>query len=226
MKPYLVLIVLLAAPLAAFAQHPHNSKHQHGDANAYMHQSSIDELIARFDSPDRAAWQKPEAVIALMGNLAGKTVVDIGAGSGYFAFRLAKTPARVVAADVDEGFLAHLQAQQAALKLPAERFEVRKIPYESPGLAQGEADVVLLVNTYHHIHNRVAYFKQVLAGLKGGGRLMIVDYRKEETPQGPTMKHRISQQKVIDELKQAGFNSFEANTTLLPNQYIIFAGQQ
>lgn len=191
-------------------------------ANEHMHESSIEELIARFEDPERDLYQKPEDVISLLGDLEGKTVMDLGAGSGYFTFRLAEKGAKVIAADVEDGFLDHLR-QRAADEGQGLDVEVRKIPYDDPQLDSSEADIVLVVNTYHHIDDRTDYFAKVRTGLKQDGTLMIVDYFKRELPVGPPVDHKLDEQTVIDELKMAGFTNFLKNTWTLEYQYIIQA---
>ncbi|MCB0316291.1 MAG: SAM-dependent methyltransferase, partial [Calditrichaeota bacterium] len=70
--------------LAACQQHDDDGGHDghdhgaHQHANDHMHQTPFDSLVERFNNPERDAWQKPDWVIGLMGDLEGKTVVDIG----------------------------------------------------------------------------------------------------------------------------------------------------
>ena len=98
----------------------------------------------------------------------------------------------------------------------------RKIPYDSPGLADGEVDMVLIVNTYHHIEDRPEYFAEVKKGIKERGELVIIDFFDADIPVGPK-HHKISIDTIISELKKAGYTEFEANVSLLPYQYIITA---
>jgi len=203
-------------------QHEQDSA-QHGHANAHMHQTSFEDLVERFDSPERKDWQKPTEVVALFGELSGKTIMDIGSGTGYFSFPLAQAGAKVIAADVDERFQAYIKDKKAEMEIGDEVIELRKIPYDSPALDSAEVDEVIIVNTYHHIENRTEYFAKVLKGLKEGGRLWVIDYKKEETPNGPPLEMRMEAKTVKDELIQAGFGTFEQNDTLLPYQYILIA---
>lgn len=202
-------------------QHNHSNK-----ANEHMHQHSFEELTRRFEDPARDEWQKPDQVIALLGDINGKTVVDIGAGTGYFTFRLADKGARVVAADVDDEFQNFIAEKKKELNYGDNQISLKKIPYDSPELAPGSADAVIIVNTYHHIENRVPYFKEVHAGLVNDGLLMVVDFKKEqadpEAP-GPPMEMRISKEEVMEELKQSGFTEFSVDNDLLSYQYIIRA---
>lgn len=194
---------------------------KHGSANEYMHQSSVMDLIERFESPERDAYQKPVEVLNYLGDLQGKTIMDIGAGSGYFSIKLAKKGAKVIAADVNDEFLEYIQNR--ITKNGFNTIETRKIPFDSPNLKEEEADMVLIVNTYHHIEDRLTYFDKVKKGTKDSGELIIIDFFKSETPVGPPVHHKISIDTVVDELKKAGYTSFNINVNLLPYQYIIRA---
>ncbi len=209
--------------LTAQAQDHHED---HNKANKHMHQLSVEELAQRFEDPSRDAWQKPDQVIALLGDIKGKTVVDIGSGSGYFTFRLAEKGARVEAADVDEDFQNFIAHKREELGYSDDQVRLKKIPYDSPMLGKGSTDAVIIVNTYHHIEDRVPYFKEVYQGLKSEGVLMIVDFKKQKFDggvPGPPLKMRISKDQVLEELKQSGFKSFEVDTDLLEYQYIVRA---
>ena len=200
----------------------HEKKHsEHGSANEFMHNSSFDELIKRFESPERDAYQRPDKVLEHFGNIEGKTIMDIGAGSGYFSVKLAEKGAKVIAADVDDRFLEFIQDR--VKKNALQNIETRKIPYDSPSLAENEVDMVLIVNTYHHIENRPEYFTEVKKGTKPDGKLVLVDFFKTDTPVGPPTDHKLSMDLVVDELKKAGYDSFDVNVNLLPYQYIITA---
>lgn len=76
-----------------------------GHANEHMHKNKFETLVERFESPERQNWQKPQEVIRFLGQLKNKVVLDLGAGTGYFSFRLAPLVKTVIAADVDERFL-------------------------------------------------------------------------------------------------------------------------
>ncbi len=187
-----------------------------------MHQHSFAELVAKYEDPGRAEWQKPEAVVAKLGELTNKTVADIGAGSGYFSFRLADAGANVVAKDVDERFIHYLDSVNQG-RPDSMKISVEKIPYDDPLLDSGSADIILLVNTYHHLENRLAYFKKVKTGLKESGKLYIVDFKKEESSFGPPPSLRLSSVEVSRELKKAGFSKILIDENTLPDQYILIA---
>ena len=194
-----------------------------GEANHHMHQRPFEELAARFESPERDAWQKPDEVLDLIGDLGGKVVMDIGSGTGYFSFRLAQAGARVICADVDQRFLDHIRHRMSQEGIEAEQMELRLVPYGSANLQQREVDVVLIVNTYHHIEDRAEYFADVRAGLKPGGKLVVVDFFKREDPVGPPPRMKLAEDAVAAELVRSGFSQIAINRELLPYQYVIQA---
>ena len=202
--------------------HVKEQGHHHGHANNHGNRS-IESYIASLESPERNEWQKPDSVIAFMGDLQGKTVMDIGSGTGYFSFRLAEAGAKVICADVDERFLNFITEHKEKKGFTDTQLETRKVPFDSSKLEESEVDHVIIVNTYHHIENRIDYFAEVKRGLKPGGQLFVVDFRKEEVPVGPPVERKIKKEKVIDELREAGFTTIEVNNSLLPYQYIVTA---
>jgi len=200
-----------------------NHTKSHGnEANNQMLKTSVLELIKRFESPERDAYQQPEKVLAYIGDVSNKTILDIGAGSGYFSIRLAKKGAHVIAGDVDDEFLNYIKKCVKKEQLDS-LVEVRKLPYDSPALKDKEVEIALIVNTYHHIEDRSIYFAKVLKGLKQDGELIVIDFFKKKLPIGPSSDHKISREVVVDELKKAGFQNFVVNTDLLEMQFIIRA---
>jgi ubiquinone/menaquinone biosynthesis C-methylase UbiE len=190
-------------------------------ANKFMHDSDFHELVARFEDPARAQWQKPGEVIASLGPLDGKTVADIGAGTGYFAFPLAKKAAKVIAIDIDQRFLDYIEQRKHAEK--TSNIETCLTAPDAPGLKPGQADVVLIVDTFHHIENRIEYLKKLKGVLGKAGLLVIIDFKKQKPPPGPPIELRLAPEQVESELKSSGFALVSTDPDLLPYQYIIKA---
>lgn len=219
----MTIFALLAACTVAAQEHRKHPDEKHGEtANEHRHRSPAADMIKRLESPERDAYQHPEKVLQYLGDVTGKTIMDIGAGSGYFSTKLAKAGAKVIAADVDEEFQEHLKSRIAEERL--ENIELRRLPYDSPALGDEEVDMVFMVNTYHHIENRPDYFAEVKRGLKKGGELVIIDFFKADLPVGPPADHKVSMDEVIVELKKAGYTTFEVDVSLLPYQFIVKAG--
>ena len=198
----------------------HQHGHSHGHVNQHMNTTSFEDLVNRFDSPERDAYQQPEKVLEYIGDVEGKKILDIGAGTGYFSFKLAAKGAEVIAGDVDDRFQNYIKEKIEKEKVP--KVALRKLPYDSPALTEKEVDKVLIVNTYHHIEDRIVYFNKVLKGLKDGGELLVIDFKKQDGP-GPPVKMKMTAPFITKELKQAGFRELEVNDSLLEHQYIIRA---
>lgn len=192
-------------------------------AEAHMRQRPVAELITAFDDPARDAWQQPERLLDALGPLAGATVIDIGAGSGYFAWRFVARGAHVIAADVDAEFQTHVAAEKAARGIPDDLLSLRRLSPNSPDLSSGEVDLAFVANTYHHIDERVAYFAKVREGIKPGGRMVVVDFAHDPAVPGPPMEHRLSTTSVVEELRAAGFTEVKTDSELLARQYVITA---
>ena len=175
-----------------------------------------------FDDPEREAWQKPDEVIRTLKLSTDATVADIGAGTGYFAVRLARAvpKGRVFAVDAEPDMVRYL-GERARREGLANLVPVQAEPND-PKLP-APVDVVLVVNTYHHIAGRVEYFRRLRASLKPGGRVAIIDYRPD-APTGPPPAMRISSAAVTEELVRAGY-VLVGTHSLLPYQYfLVFAG--
>ena len=184
-----------------------------------MHKSSFEELVEKFENPERDQWQKPDLVIEKLGDIKGKKIADIGAGTGYFSRRLAQKGASVLALDIDEQFLNFINTHSS----DSLTIVTRKIPFNSPQLDSAEVDAVIVVDTYHHIENRYDYFRDVWRGMKAGGQLMVVDFKKKKTPHGPPTEMRVEGFDVMRELQKAGFIKVVIDTKTLDYQYIIMA---
>lgn len=207
-----IAALIAALTLAACAQHAY-----HGHAE---HQFDDPQRWAKmFDDPARDAWQRPDEVLRALKLAPNADVADIGAGTGYFAMRLARAvpQGRVYAVDAEPAMVRYLgeRATREGLKniAPTQGRE------KDAGLL-APVDVALLVNTYHHIDARVAYFGGLKSALKPGARVAIIDFRPE-SPRGP--KHKMAAATVRDEMSRAGFRFVEEHA-FLPDQYfLVFA---
>lgn len=192
-------------------------------ANEFMNQRGFAELIAGFESPERIAWQRPDVLLDLLEPLAGKRVADIGSGSGFLAFGMVERNASsVLCVDIDERFLAYILGKRDALGLEA-AIKTRLSPTDRPMLAAGEIDLAVTVNTYHHIENRVAYFRVVRSALRENGRVFVVDFRGGDLPVGPPASMKIDTPTIEAELREAGFKNISVDNESLPYQFVLSA---
>jgi cyclopropane fatty-acyl-phospholipid synthase-like methyltransferase len=171
-----------------------------------------------FDNPERDAWQKPEQVLDALGLERGSIVADIGAGTGYFSARIARRipDGKIYAADVEPDMVRYLRERAGKEHLP-NLIAVQAAP-DAANLPE-PASAVLVVDTYHHIQNRIEYFSKLRASLLPKGRLAIIDF-KADSPSGPPVQHRIAPEKVIEELNAAGYSLAETRD-FLPRQYFL-----
>ena len=217
----ITLICILVFSFSCAQKH-----HHHRHANQVMNQKVFSKLVAAFESPEREAWQKPDLIISSLGNIQDKKIIDIGAGTGYFSMRMAKKGAQVTHADVDQRFLDYAQKRAEKLNLK-KNIMIKKVPYDSPLMGQKQYDLAIIVNTYHHIEDRVDYFRKVKDGLKGNGKLIVIDFKKPAAPgepdKFPSEAMRITTEKIQEELAQAGFMQFKIDQRMLPYQFLIKA---
>lgn len=185
---------------------------------------NFDVLIQELEDPDRMSWQNPEMVISKMGNFKDQVIVDIGPGTGYFALRIVKNGGIVIAIDIEQKFIDYIEERKSELSPElSKRLTTRLIKPDDPGLLTNEADWVLIVNTYYFLDNRIQYLKKVKKGLKQKGKILIVDYKIGDMPEGPSDNIKIPVSNTIEEIKSAGFTILEIDNSSLQYQYIIVA---
>src|SRR5262245_33109993 len=194
-------------------------------SNWHQHKFSDAQKWAQiFDDPQRDAWQKPHEVISALALAPDAVVADVGAGTGYFAARLAKTLQRgfVYAVDIEPEMVRYLADRARREELPNLR-PITGTP-DDPRLPV-QVDLILLVDTYHHIGERDRYFSKLRALLKPGGRLAVIDF-KLDSPTGPPKEVRIAPDSVKQELTRAGY-SLDKEHSFLPHQYfLVFTAQR
>jgi predicted methyltransferase len=200
---------LAAVTAAAPAQSPHSHRHSFGDAQKWA---------KIFDDPERDAWQKPREVIRALELKPDAVVADIGAGTGYFAVRLAHMvpQGRVYAVDTEHAMVKHVAARARSAGL-ANVVAVHG-GADDPRLPD-KADLILLVDVYHHVENRERYFSRLAAALKPGGRVAVVDFRMD-SPHGPPKRARVEPERVKTELARAGYRLVQDHG-FLPYQYFL-----
>lgn len=182
--------------------------------------SDIDTWVKRFEDPERVKWQKPGEVVKAMDLRSGDVVADIGAGTGYFTrlFAIAVGPeGKAIGLDIEESMVNYMR--EDAKRLGFNNYEAKVVPTDNAGLAPDSVNVVFLCNTYHHIANRVDYFKALTKGLKEDGRVVMVDFYKDSAI-GPPRDHKLSRKVVIQEMTKAGYRMVKSHD-LLEHQYFL-----
>jgi arsenite methyltransferase len=175
-----------------------------------------------YDGIGRDRWQQPERVIETLALGAGDVVADLGAGGGYFTFRLAEAvgaSGRVYAVDIDPDMLAYIERR--AREEGYAQVEVVRAEPEDPRLPE-PVDLVLTVNTYHHLQDRPDYFRNLKPSLRPGGHVAVIDFHGEGWLQR-LLGHHAAPELVQRELEEGGYRLVARHDFLSRQGFLIFA---
>jgi len=177
-----------------------------------------EEWAARFEDPARDAWQQPDEVIAALGLPEDAALADLGAATGYFSVRFARALPQglVYGVDVESSMVDYLSKRAEAERL--KNLVTVLAEYDDARLPAA-VDCILVVNTYHHLEDRPAYFKRLLGRLKPKGRVVIIDFKKG-SKLGPPDAEKVTPAQVQTELAQAGLTQ-TSSWSFLPEQYFL-----
>ncbi len=182
----------------------------------------VAEYIAFLEGPDRALWQKPDEVVAALNLKGDETVVDLGSGSGYFTFRLAGSlpQGKVVAADIEPEMVRHIHRKAMTEGVPNVRAEL--VEPMDPALPDG-VDLVFVCDVLLHVTDRQAWLDKVAGGMRPGARLVLIEFREGDLPQGPPESMKIPRDKILELATGAGLVLASEEPDLLPYQvYLVF----
>jgi cyclopropane fatty-acyl-phospholipid synthase-like methyltransferase len=171
----------------------------------------------------RDSWQKPDEVVKSLKLKPGDVIADIGAGRGYFTrlFAQAVNPGgQAVGLEITSYNVDAMKrdADQSGL----DTYKAVLVESDDPGFEPQSMDVVFLCNAYHHLSNRVDYFKKVSGGLKKDGRVVIVDFYNRRMDVGPPPSHTLAKKVVLEEMKNAGYQLLSDRDFLEYQYYLEF----
>ncbi|MFN8626195.1 MAG: methyltransferase domain-containing protein [Candidatus Binatia bacterium] len=217
--PSIRLLVPMLALLAACTQPALRPDEDRRPYHAHHRFEHAEDWVARFEDPARDPWQKPDDVIRTLALAPSASVADIGAGTGYFSVRFARAvpEGRVFAIDVEPSMVEYV-TERAKRDGLANIDGVLASP-DDPHIP-APVDLIVVVDTYHHLTDRSAYFRRLRRALRPAGRIAIIDF-KPESKMGPIEKVALAQ--VIRELAEAGYALVE-QPTMLPEQYFLIFG--
>lgn len=182
--------------------------------------------IEWLDRPTREDEEQPSKVLDALELHAGEVVADIGAGSGYFTFRMAPrvgTTGKVLAVEIQGAMLDALRTRAAALK--ATNVEVVQGTESDPHLPAGGVDLVLFVDVYHELAYPFEVMTKVREALKPGGRVVFVEYRKEDPAVRIKEAHKMTVAQLDKEMSAVGLKRVRTVETL-PLQHIVMFEKQ
>ena len=183
----------------------------------------VEKVEASTKEDSREAWQKPNFILDEMGDLENRSVADIGAGTGYFSFRMLGRAKKVIAIEINKDLVDLMN--NLAMDLPdstKQKFETRLALPDDPKLEDGEVDDILIVNVAGYFEDRVDYFKKCHAALSENGRIHIIDYKVRRLPiEAPSYDDRVYIHVIEDDLEAAGFKNIKTDDTSLAYQYMV-----
>lgn len=180
----------------------------------HHHSRTAEDWQRILENPARDEWQRPQEVVKALGFARNETVADIGAGSGYFTRRIAPNVQTIYAVDVDPKLV------DMAVKSSGPNARGIVAGADDPKLPAAGIDSVFICDVLHHISSRPAYYAKLRAGLKPGGRIVIVDFHKRQESSGPPLAMRLADTEVIGEFERAGMK-LARRWDFLPRQYIL-----
>jgi len=175
-----------------------------------------------YEGGGRDRWQHPDEVMRALAISPGAQVADIGAGGGYFTLRFARAAGptgRVFAVDIDAELLRRVAERAQSERLA--NVETILAKPDDPLLPSGGVDLIFLCNTYHHLDNRVEYFRRVRSSLRPGGRLAVVELRGEGWL-AKIFPHATRRDVLQSELGSAGYRLEKQFDFLSRQHFLIF----
>jgi ubiquinone/menaquinone biosynthesis C-methylase UbiE len=223
LRVFAVTVVLAAAAFAAVAQQTgvRTRADVHPISGRQYAQVMSAAGAAWLDRPERIEEEQPDRALDVLKIQAGSTIADVGAGSGYFTTRLATrvgASGRVYAVDI----------QPEMLRLLAERLAAENVTnvtlvqgdVDDPKLPPASLDLALMVDVYHEFAAPQTMLRHLHAALQPDGRLVLLEYRKEDPSIPIRADHKMSVAEAKLELEAEGFTLAQIDESL-PRQHIL-----
>ena len=177
------------------------------------------------DRPEREAEERPSILIRNLGLTPRHVVADIGAGTGYFAFRIAPLvpEGKVLAVDIQPEMLEIMERR----KRERGTLNVQTLlgTIDDPRLPPQSVDLVLMVDVYHELSHPREMMRGIVRALRPAGRVALVEYRAEDRNVPIKALHKMSAAQVMREMAAAGLRHVETRN-VLPWQHLMFFERQ
>ena len=172
------------------------------------------------ERPKREQEERTDLLIKNMGLKKGDQVADVGAGSGYFSFRMAELvpDGKVFAVDISPQMLGIVRAKMASKKVT--NVEPVLSTIKDIKLPPGSIDCVLIVDAYHEFSHPREMAQSIFNALREKGRLILIEYRMEDPRVPIKLLHKMTQKQAIEEISQVGL-VWKKTLDVLPQQHFM-----
>lgn len=177
--------------------------------------------LAKLNDPERLKYLNPDLIWEAIGLKDPSVIVDIGAGTGFFSLIFAKKMKRgkVYACDISDSML---QWMRDNLPAEAERSVIPlKMDENSVPLPDAAADLVYMINLHHELEEPAKIISESYRLLKKGGKIAIIDWKREETPEGPPLGIRVSEETIEHQMRDCCFPAVRSYPVLPYHHFLI-----
>ena len=174
------------------------------------------------ERPGRVIEEKPDEVVAELGLKPSDIVADVGAGSGYFTFRLSRLVPQglVLAVDIQPEMLRMIEKRARANAI--DNIKTIQGSIDDPKLPKSTVDVALMVDAYHEFSHPREMMQGIIEALKPGGRVVLIEYRGED-PRIPIKPlHKMTETQVKKEMRSMGLRWRETKNFLPAQHFMVF----
>jgi len=194
----------------------------HNHSKPFEH---TDKYIDFLERKDRIKWQKLDAIIEELDLKGDEIIADVGAGSGYFSFPFASTvpQGKVYAIDIEPEMIRYVHHK--AMMNDIKNIEVILAEPDDPKVP-ADSDIVFICDVLHHVEHKLLWLKKIYSEMKKGAKLILIEFKEGDLPEGPPEQIKISQNEIIAKVSRAGFIRISTDNKLLPYQtFLIFKKQ-
>jgi len=177
--------------------------------------------LGKLNDPNRLEYLNSDVIWGKTRLADADVLIDIGAGTGFFALLFGRKikSGKVYACDISEEMIAwmndNIPAEMKSIVVPL------KMGENSVPLADGIAALVYMINLHHELEQPLILLKEARRLLKKDGKLMIIDWKKEQTPEGPLLEIRIAAETIQSHMSESGFSDIDKFSVLPFHNFFI-----
>jgi ubiquinone/menaquinone biosynthesis C-methylase UbiE len=177
--------------------------------------------LAKLNDPKRLEYLNPDVIWEKIGIRNPEILVDIGAGTGLFAslFRKKIKKGKVYACDISQEMLGwmndNLPAVSEGTVIPV------KMAESSVPLPDSVADLVYMINLHHELDEPLRILEESWRLLRRGGKLAVIDWKKQETPEGPPIEIRVTEETIESQMRKSGFTNVGKYAVLPYHHFLV-----